>query len=101
MKILEQKNRRLDLFDDLVQRRQRILGGGVAAFLRLNGRAGGHDAVAERPLENFFLPLGGDFNDEILHAHFLAGDDVEDRVARADERFDFSLKIHGDVMRDS
>jgi hypothetical protein len=30
----------------------------------------------------------------VLHAHLLAGDDVEDRVARPDERFDFSLEIH-------
>ena len=57
MEILEDKNRRLDLVDDLVQRRQRVLGGGVAVLLRLDGGAGGHDAGAVAPLEDFLLPL--------------------------------------------
>jgi len=30
--ILEDENRRLHLFDDLVERRERVLGGGVAVF---------------------------------------------------------------------
>jgi len=94
MKILEQKNRRLDLFDHLVQRRERVLGGGVAVFLRLDGSAGRDDAVAVGPLEHLFLPFGGDFHQQVLHTHFLVRDDVENGITGADEGFDFSLKVH-------
>ena len=97
MEILEDENGRLDLLDDLVQRRERVLGGGVAAFLRLDGGAGGHDAVAVGPLEDFLLPLLGDLDHHVLHAHFLAGDDVKNRITRADEGFEFSLEVHGRV----
>jgi hypothetical protein len=58
MEILEDKNGRLDLFDDLVERRERVLGGGIAVFLRLDGRAGGDDAVAEG--EALDPPVRGD-----------------------------------------
>ena len=57
MKILEDENRRLDLLDDLVQRGQRVFGGGVAVFLRLDGRAGGHEAGAAAPFKDFFCRL--------------------------------------------
>ena len=33
-------------------------------------------------------------SDQVLHARLLAAHDVENRIARADERFEFSLKIH-------
>ena len=57
MEILENKNRRLDLLDHLVERGQRIFGRGVAILLRLNRSPGRNDAVAVAPFENFLLPL--------------------------------------------
>ena len=57
MEILEHENRRLDLLDHLVQRRQRIFGGGVAVFLGLDGGAGGNDARAVGPFEDLLLAL--------------------------------------------
>src|SRR2546425_12105392 len=81
MKVLEQKNRRLDLLDHQVQGSARIFGGGVAAFLRLDGSADGHEAGSAGPLENFFLPLAGDLDQQALDAQFLAGYDVKDGVS--------------------
>ena len=83
MEILENENGRLDLFDHLVQRGQRVLGGGVAMFLGLNRGAGGNDAGAATPFENFLLARFGDLHDQVLHAHLFARDDVENRIAGA------------------
>jgi hypothetical protein len=94
MKILEDENRGLDLLDHLVQGRERIFGGGVAVLLGLEGGAGRNDADAETPHEHFLLPPLGDAEDGVLHTHFLAGDNVEDRVARADQGLNFRLEIH-------
>ncbi len=95
VKILEDKNRRLDLLDDLVERGQRVLGGGVAILLRLDGGAGRDDAGAVAPFEDLFLAaLAGDFDDRVLGPRLLAGNDVKDRVTRADEQFEFGLKVH-------
>src|SRR5206468_11091743 len=45
MKILEQKNGRLNLLDDLVEGSQRVAGGAVALLVGLDGGAGWHEAV--------------------------------------------------------
>jgi putative ABC transport system ATP-binding protein len=78
---------RLDLLDHLIQRREGILRGGVPLALRLDGRPGGHNAGAATPLENLLLSLAGNLGQQILHAEFLAADDVNDRIARPDEGF--------------
>jgi hypothetical protein len=57
VKILENKKRRLDLLDDHVQRGQRILGGGVAALLGLDGRADGTRPVGATPFKTFLRRL--------------------------------------------
>ena len=94
MKILEDEQCRLDLLDHLVQRGERILGGGAAVFLGLDRSAGGDDAGAAAPLVDFFMPPPRDLHRQILHAHLLARDDVQNRITRADQGFEFGLEVH-------
>ena len=56
--------------------------------------SGRNDAVAATPLENSLLPFLRDFNSELLHPGFFTGNDVKDRIASADERFNVLLEIH-------
>jgi hypothetical protein len=73
MKVFEQKNGGFDLFDHQIQGGQRVFGGGVSAVARLDRNARRDYARAARPLEELFLPPGGDFHQESLRAHLLAG----------------------------
>src|ERR1051326_1318459 len=94
MKILEQKDGWLDLVDHQIQRRQGVLGGGVAGLLRLDRGSGRDNSRAASPFKHLLLPPGGDLYQKILHPHLLVGDDVKNRVTRADENFDFAWEIH-------
>jgi len=94
VEILENEDGRLHLLNHLIQGCERFLGDGIPVFLRLDGGAGGHDAGAVSPFINFLLPFPGDLNDHVLHAHFFARNDIEDRVARSDQGFEFSCKVH-------
>ncbi len=38
-------------------------------------------------------------DDQVLHAHLLARNDVEDRIAGADEGLDFVVNVHAFVVR--
>ena len=95
MEVFEDEDGGLDLFDDLVQRGQGVFGRGVAVLLGLDGSADGDDAGAVAPLEGFLLALLGDLLHHVLHPHLLARNDVEDRIARPDEGFEFGLEVHG------
>ena len=94
VKIFEDEQGRLDLLDHLVQRGERVLGGGAAVFLGLDGSAGGDDAGAAAPFVDFFLPPARNLHRQILHAHLLARDDVQNRITGADQGFEFGLEIH-------
>ncbi len=102
MEILENEDGRFHLVNDLVQRDERILGRRVAVFLGLDGGAGRHQSGAERPLEHLLLPLVGNVLDQLLDPRFLVRKNVEDRVTRPDQGFDFFSKVHGALsMADS
>ena len=94
MKILENKERRLNLVDDLVQREQRVFGGRGAVFLCLDGRAGGYDAAADAPLEHPLLPSLSDVHHQLLHPGFFCRNHVKNRVTRTNERFKFLGEVH-------
>ena len=94
MKILEDKDGWLDLFDDVIQRGERFFGGRVAILLRLDGSPRRHDARAVTPLEHFFLPPTSDVQDDFLHAQFLTRYDVKNWIPRPDQRLDFRGEIH-------
>ena len=95
VEIFEDEQGRLDLLDDHVQGVERVARGGVALFLGLDGSARGHQAGAAAPLEDLLLPFAADFENEVLDAQLLAGDDIENRVARADEGLELGLEVHG------
>src|ERR1041385_3744842 len=95
MKVLEDKDGGLDQLNDLIQGVNRIPGGGVASFLRLNRRAGRHHPHAAGPFEDLFLALASDLKHELLNAHLLVRNDVEDGVTRADQGLELRLEVHG------
>jgi hypothetical protein len=97
VEVLEQKDGRLDLLDDEVQGGERVFGGRVAALLGLDGSAGRDDAAAIGPFEHFFLPFGGNLDQDVLDPHFLAGNEVKDRVTGADQGLDFRGEVHGNT----
>jgi len=94
MEIFEKENGGLDEVDDLIQSDQRVLSGRIPQFLRLNGRAGWHHARAATPFEDFLLAFPRNLDREVLDAHFLVGNNVEDGIAGADEGFEFGRKSH-------
>jgi hypothetical protein len=94
MEIFEQEDGGFDLFDHLVQRDQRILGGCAPIFLGLDRSAGRDDSGAVSPLVDFLLSFGGDLEDDALNPGFLPGGDVENRVACPNQGFDLPGKIH-------
>ena len=59
MKIFKDENGGFHLFDDLVQRCQRVTGRRAAGFLRLDGCACRNYPGAVTPFENFFLTFCG------------------------------------------
>src|SRR5512138_674300 len=95
VQILEEEEGGLDLFDDQIQRRQRLAGGRVPAFLGLDRSAGRHQAGAVGPLEHPFLSPGSELLDHFLDAHLLARDDVKNGVPCVYQRFDLALETHG------
>ncbi len=95
VEILEDEDGGFDEVDDLVEGVEGVLAGGVAGFLGLDGGTGGDDAGAVAPLEDLLLAFSGDIADEGEHAGLLAGDQVEDGVAGADEGFQFGGEAHG------
>src|SRR4051812_13273388 len=52
VKVFEQEDRRFNLLNHLVQRRQRIFRGCVPVLLRLQRRSAGNNANTEAPFEN-------------------------------------------------
>ena len=94
MKILKHEDGRLDLFNDVIQCCERLLGGGVTILLGLNGSSSGHDAGAVTPLENFLLSLARDVSDDFLNPQLFTRDDVKNRIPRADQRLDLGWEIH-------
>lgn len=101
MQVLEEENGRIDLFDDLIERGEGIARGGGAVFLELDGGAagttgaGGKQAGGAAPFVNGFLAALGDLKEKLVNALFLRGNDVNDGVARADERLEFLGKLSG------
>ena len=100
VEILEKEDRRLHLLQHLIERGERVFGGPGAALLALDIGAGRHDARGIGPLEGLLAPAGGDVQNHREHAQFLAGLDVDQRVAGSDEHLEFrgeGLGGHGVV----
>ena len=94
VKIFEEENCGFHLLDDLVEGGERVSGGGVLIFVGLKRCAAGNDAGVATPLENFFATFVGGVRHGVARAEFLTGNNVENRISRADEQFQFLLKVH-------
>jgi len=95
MKILEQINRRLDLFNHLIQpRRAGSLVEALRFFCDWMDVPAGTMPLLKVHSNTFFCRLAAISTSRFWHAHFLVRDDVEDRITGADEGLDFRLKVH-------
>jgi hypothetical protein len=110
VKILEEEDGRIDLFDDLVKRGEWIACWRVAILLELNGSVGdggggggvvGKETGGAAPFVEGLLAALGDGGEETLDALFLRREDINDGIASADESFEFLGEVgrHGGIVK--
>src|SRR5690242_3065154 len=99
MQVLEKKNSGLDLFDHFVQRRDWVASGRIPGPWQLNRSARGDKPGGTTPLVDALLPALTDLAHDPLNARLFRRDNVDQRVARANQRFEFLGEFRGHRAR--